>query len=472
MLTETAAGLRPLERDGVPHEWRSPRQLPPAPAGGDALPPAPAGGGALPPAPAGGDELGRGVVPASGHETAARREEDACAAGGVPGDQEWAPGMRVAFHLEPGAERQTGLLLEPMAGDRWAVASGPRLWEEARGCVRLVPCRMLRRYYVAPQFSLPRCVVCDSSAAVTVCDLGLHASCLPCLRSWLSVRLREAGHAQARSTTFRCPGQECAGAVTDAWVLAAERSADPELALAFAELNSGVRRLPDYAKCPRDRCDGGGIVGADQRDAQCPRCDRCWTLPTAEPARSAGDTRAHIQRICRSCPGCGVGIERTHGCPRMSCTQCRFEFCWVCLGAWRWGGGHEACLSQDATEDATATRAALRLMYLAGAGSALAWALVLAPGPQKGEVVCTMLGFFGAAGAHVTWSRAHPPGPTRPGFGPLAPATPPGTVRAATTALALFLGGGALLHALASSRSRFGDIASGIVMYALSAVYA
>lgn len=46
-----------------------------------------------------------------------------------------------------------------------------------------------------------------------------------------------------------------------------------------------------------------------------------------------------IDRVTKSCPGCGSRIEKNEGCMHMTCTKCRYEFCWECLGPWAVGGG-------------------------------------------------------------------------------------------------------------------------------------
>lgn len=37
----------------------------------------------------------------------------------------------------------------------------------------------------------------------------------------------------------------------------------------------------------------------------------------------------------RACPQCKRPIEKNNGCMHMTCTQCRFEFCWLCMGDWK-----------------------------------------------------------------------------------------------------------------------------------------
>ncbi|KAL5558116.1 hypothetical protein UlMin_034327 [Ulmus minor] len=43
----------------------------------------------------------------------------------------------------------------------------------------------------------------------------------------------------------------------------------------------------------------------------------------------------------KPCPKCKRSIEKNHGCNHMTCTPpCKFEFCWICLGAWSNKRGH------------------------------------------------------------------------------------------------------------------------------------
>ncbi|MCJ1390157.1 hypothetical protein MMC18_003015 [Xylographa bjoerkii] len=40
---------------------------------------------------------------------------------------------------------------------------------------------------------------------------------------------------------------------------------------------------------------------------------------------------ALIESSFTACPQCGIRIEKNKGCDHMTCTHCRFEFCWQCL---------------------------------------------------------------------------------------------------------------------------------------------
>lgn len=45
-------------------------------------------------------------------------------------------------------------------------------------------------------------------------------------------------------------------------------------------------------------------------------------------------SEAWIHQNTQRCPRCDVPVERTGGCFHVTCSLCRFEFCWLCLANW------------------------------------------------------------------------------------------------------------------------------------------
>jgi len=50
---------------------------------------------------------------------------------------------------------------------------------------------------------------------------------------------------------------------------------------------------------------------------------------------------------CKPCPSCKAPIFKDDGCNHMTCYKCNHDFCWVCMGRWRfhgdWTGGYFEC---------------------------------------------------------------------------------------------------------------------------------
>jgi ariadne-1 len=54
---------------------------------------------------------------------------------------------------------------------------------------------------------------------------------------------------------------------------------------------------------------------------------------------------------CRECPKCNVSVEKNGGCNHMTCQQCKYEWCWVCLRAWKGHTDFFNCDKHDEEQD-------------------------------------------------------------------------------------------------------------------------
>ncbi len=67
------------------------------------------------------------------------------------------------------------------------------------------------------------------------------------------------------------------------------------------------------------------------------------------------DTARLIALTTKKCPNpatkCTVPIEKNEGCQHMTCTQCRHEFCWVCLRPWKNSSGERSSCRTDKVPD-------------------------------------------------------------------------------------------------------------------------
>lgn len=161
----------------------------------------------------------------------------------------------------------------------------------------------------------------------------------------------------------KCPQIDCGEAVTMSVVRA---MAAPSIAAKWAlfELKHFVTISKDMAWCPGAGCANAFVARTSVKTAICScgmrfcfRCSKeahqpvnCDQLSVwLEKCGNESETANWILANTKKCPSCSVRIEKNQGCNHMKCTNrdCRFEFCWTCLGPWaehgQTTGGYYKC---------------------------------------------------------------------------------------------------------------------------------
>ncbi|KAH7571288.1 hypothetical protein ACOSP7_013702 [Xanthoceras sorbifolium] len=163
---------------------------------------------------------------------------------------------------------------------------------------------------------------------------------------------------------LRCPDPSCSATVGQDMINLLASNEDKEKYYRYF-IRSYVEDNRTTKWCPAPGCDYAVDfdVGSGNFDVTC-RCSHsfCWNC-TEEAHRPVDcDTVAKwvlknsaesenmnwILANSKPCPRCKRPIEKNQGCMHMTCTPpCKFEFCWLCLGAWtdhgERTGGFYAC---------------------------------------------------------------------------------------------------------------------------------
>ncbi|KAK8868845.1 hypothetical protein PGQ11_007423 [Apiospora arundinis] len=194
-----------------------------------------------------------------------------------------------------------------------------------------------------------------------------HDICRECLATFISTQIQSRGHGVVDNIICATPDCSHRYSHEEIRCLAA-----PEVFATYdryATINS-VRDLPNFRGCLRDGCDGGGLYDGpaevagetppelllpskDPNNIMCIECGyhMCFTCQTpwhkglrcaeATAQREHGDphygrTQDWLAQNTKPCPGagCGVQVAKGEGCFHMTCSRCRFEFCWECLADW------------------------------------------------------------------------------------------------------------------------------------------
>ncbi|KAJ6322530.1 hypothetical protein OIU77_012383 [Salix suchowensis] len=163
---------------------------------------------------------------------------------------------------------------------------------------------------------------------------------------------------------LRCPDPSCNAAVGQDMIYALTSEEDSDKYSRYF-IRSYIEDNRKTKWCPAPGCDYAVdfIVGSGSYDVIC-RCafSFCWNC-TEEAHRpvdcgtvakwilknsAESENMNWILANSKPCPKCKRPIEKNQGCMHITCTPpCKFEFCWLCLGAWsdhgERTGGFYAC---------------------------------------------------------------------------------------------------------------------------------
>lgn len=116
---------------------------------------------------------------------------------------------------------------------------------------------------------------------------------------------------------------------------------------------AGARTDPRMRMCPSEDCWTFSRGDPDHPDMVCSGCQLAFCYyhgadhsgrpcERRPPAECLPPLRTLLWRAwhTKKCPGCGTHIEKNGGCPHMSCSHCRHQFCWDCKGRWNPPGGY------------------------------------------------------------------------------------------------------------------------------------
>jgi hypothetical protein len=208
--------------------------------------------------------------------------------------------------------------------------------------------------------NVPHCAVCDweyffcvqpantqSPALHTMSKCG----CCVCVNSaagWFKAEA-EGG---ATFTTIRCP--VCLGGADITEVTTALRSKSMTAVIDMLEKQSVeavVSTMPDFSWCPQ--CESGGFAPEGCKDVHCETCHSHYcvdcklqwhpvhqsmtceeykTSPEGFLSTAAAMDAEYMKKYTRACPKCSIPIQHGGGCSHMSCKQCKYQFCWLCMG--------------------------------------------------------------------------------------------------------------------------------------------
>ena len=209
------------------------------------------------------------------------------------------------------------------------------------------------------------CITCATETELVVvfdCDVG-HSMCIACFVTYIKDALNHRNfkeHPQY-SYTIQCPAGCADSEVKEIHHFRIIGENDYECYQRFGA-EERLRQMGGIF-CPAADCSGGLVPEPGQRRIECLECKfvfcgRCQnayhtgSCATAEVQQAVqGESPNHfnqyaeraswvaaskrfVRQISKACPECGAAVDKIDGCNHMTCSACKFEFCWLCLIGW------------------------------------------------------------------------------------------------------------------------------------------
>eukprot|EP00300_Choanocystis_sp_HF-7_P032365 c4276_g1_i2.p1 GENE.c4276_g1_i2~~c4276_g1_i2.p1 ORF type:complete len:418 (-),score=66.39 c4276_g1_i2:88-1341(-) len=238
-----------------------------------------------------------------------------------------------------------GILL---LGNQWNPHRLSENWwtDSARLCAKAGV--LVGKTAVVPAGGQALCLVCYQTrdAQREMYALGCdHWFCLDCWAQYMALAVKTKD-----GLLVRCMSEDCPVRLTERDVARVGPAAVLETWQRYF-LESYVDKSNRVKWCPNPRsCTYVCIYeGRDAAEVAC-TCGYTWcfkcSLEGHKPATceaveewnakyaSTKEVSQWLIANTKPCPKCRVHIEKNHGCMHMTCSQCRFEFCWLCRGPW------------------------------------------------------------------------------------------------------------------------------------------
>ncbi|KAJ7947509.1 RBR-type E3 ubiquitin transferase [Quillaja saponaria] len=194
-----------------------------------------------------------------------------------------------------------------------------------------------------------------------------HPYCITCWAGYIGTSINDG----PGCLTLRCPDPACGAAIGQDMINLLVSSEDKEKYSRYL-LRSYIEDNKKTKWCPAPGCEYAVNfdAGSGNCDVSC-LCSYsfCWNC-TEEAHRpvdcvtvakwilknsAESENMNWILANSKPCPKCKRPIEKNQGCMHMTCTPpCKFEFCWLCVGAWsdhgERTGGFYACNRYEAAK--------------------------------------------------------------------------------------------------------------------------
>ena len=168
-----------------------------------------------------------------------------------------------------------------------------------------------------------------------------HLFCTHCWFNYLKTLITEA-----KVEKIKCMNHECKEEISEEFILK-HLSENKKLIEKYRKFKKRAEILQDKNKklCPKPDCDSFLQKSNKSRYVKCEHGhEYCFDCLRPPHGKNSCDNNLEKQLVkwtkgkrVKRCPRCKIYTEKNEGCNHMTCVSCKYQWCWLCEGEYKYG---------------------------------------------------------------------------------------------------------------------------------------
>ena len=168
-----------------------------------------------------------------------------------------------------------------------------------------------------------------------------HLCCTQCWINYLETLINEA-----KVEKIKCIDHKCTEILTEEFILK-YIGKDSKIIKKYEKFKkrAEIFNNPNKKQCPEPNCDSFLQKSKSTNYVKCELghkyCFECLRKPhgksSCEKVLEKDFKLWSKGKVIKKCPKCKIYTEKNEGCNHMTCTSCKYQWCWLCEGEYKYG---------------------------------------------------------------------------------------------------------------------------------------